>query len=70
MVSKSAVVPEGSSFEKRRREGLQEMARSEEVGSRCRPEGGGLPVKATPRGALVEAVATDAPRPTCSTPAT
>ncbi len=61
MVSKSAVVPEGSSFEERRQEGLKEMARSEEVAAAVALKEAGYPVEATPRGALVEAVATDAP---------
>ena len=61
LVSARDVVPEGSSFEERRKEGLQEMARSEEVAAAVALEEAGYPVKATPKGALVEAVATDAP---------
>lgn len=55
------VVPSGSSFEQRRRQGLAEMARSEEVAAAVALRAAGYPVKATPRGALVEAVATDVP---------
>lgn len=61
LVSGADVVPKGSSFEDRRREGLAEMARSEEVAAAVALEEAGYPVKATPKGALVEAVASDAP---------
>ena len=58
---KEQVVPPGSSFEDRREEGLREMARSEEVAAAVALKQAGYNVDATPRGALVEAVATDAP---------
>ncbi len=61
LVDSRAVVPEGSSFEERRKEGLAEMARSEEVAAAVALKAAGYPVKAIPRGALVEAVASDAP---------
>jgi PDZ domain-containing protein len=61
LVSERDVVPDGSSFEERRRQGLAEMARSEEVAAAVALKEAGYPVKATPRGALVEAVASDAP---------
>lgn len=61
LVSARDVVPEGSSFEERRQEGLAEMARSEEVAAAVALKEAGYPVKATPKGALVEAVASDAP---------
>jgi len=61
LVSHNDVVPQGSSFEERRKEGLAEMARSEEVAAAVALKEAGYPVKANPRGALVEAVASDAP---------
>ena len=61
LVPKDQVVPAGSSFEDRREEGLREMARSEKVAAAVALEEAGFDVDATPRGALVEAVATDAP---------
>lgn len=64
LVNAAAVVPEGSSFEERRQQGLAEMARSEQVAAAVALEEAGYPVKATPRGALVEAVASDMPAAT------
>lgn len=61
LVGAGDIIPPGSSFEDRRREGLAEMARSEEVAAAVALRAAGYPVKATPRGALVEAVASDAP---------
>ena len=61
LVPRDQVVSPGSSFEDRRREGLQEMARSEKVAAAVALKEAGYKVSATPRGALVEAVATDAP---------
>lgn len=61
LVPKEEVVPEGSSFEARRAEGIREMARSEEIAAAVALKQAGYTVVATPRGALVEAVATDAP---------
>jgi PDZ domain-containing protein len=61
LVPREQVVPPGSSFEARRKDGLREMARSEEVAAAVALKQAGYTVTATPRGALVEAVATDAP---------
>ncbi len=61
LVPERSVVPDGSSFEDRRKEGLAEMARSEEVAAAVALRQAGYDVKATPRGAVVEAVATDVP---------
>ena len=61
LVPKDDVVPPGSSFEDRRAEGLKEMARSEDVAAAVALKQAGYTVKATPRGALVEAIASDAP---------
>ena len=61
LVPREQVVPAGSSFEDRHEEGLREMARSEKVAAAVALKQAGYKVKATPRGALVEAVATDAP---------
>ena len=61
LVPRDEVVPPGSSFEDRRAEGLREMARSEETAAAVALKQAGYPVKATPRGALVDAVASDAP---------
>jgi PDZ domain-containing protein len=61
LVPRHEVVPPGSSFEDRTAEGLREMARSENVAAAVALKQAGYTVRATPRGALVEAVATDAP---------
>jgi len=61
LVSGAAVVPQGSSFEERRRDGLAEMARSEQVAAAVALREAGYKVKATPTGALVEGVASDVP---------
>jgi PDZ domain-containing protein len=61
LVPREQVVPPGSSFEDRHKDGLREMARSEEVAAAVALKQAGYTVTATPRGALVEAVATDAP---------
>jgi PDZ domain-containing protein len=61
LVPKHQVVPPGTSFEDRRADGLREMARSEEVAAAVALKQAGYEVTATPRGALVEAVAIDAP---------
>ena len=61
LVPKNEVVPPGSTFETRHEEGLQEMARSEQVAAAVALKAAGYDVKSTPRGALVEAVATDVP---------
>ena len=61
LVPRDEVVPPGSSFEDRRAEGLREMARSEQTAAAVALKQAGYRVKATPRGALVDAVASDAP---------
>jgi Lon-like protease len=61
LVPRREVVPPGTTFESRNQEGIQEMARSEEVAAAVALKAAGYDVKATPRGALVEAVATDVP---------
>lgn len=61
LVPRAEVVPSGSSFEARRREGLKEMARSEEIAAAVALRQAGYKVPATPRGALVEDVASDVP---------
>ncbi len=61
LVSSEQVVPKGSSFEARHEDGLREMARSEKVAAAVALREAGFDVKAIPRGALVEAVASDAP---------
>ena len=61
LVSHDEVVPPGSTFETRHEEGLEEMARSEQVAAAVALKAAGYDVESTPRGALVEAVATDVP---------
>ncbi|MEO5634021.1 S16 family serine protease [Gaiella sp.] len=61
LVPRDQVVPPGSSFEDRRAEGFREMARSEQTAAAVALRQAGYTVKATPRGALVDAVASDAP---------
>jgi len=61
LVPHDEVVPPGSTFEARHEEGLEEMARSEQVAAAVALKAAGYNVKSTPRGALVEAVATDVP---------
>jgi PDZ domain-containing protein len=61
LVPEDHVVPPGSSFEARRADSLREMARSEQVAAAVALKAAGYDVPAKPRGALVEAVATDAP---------
>jgi Lon-like protease len=60
----SQVVPPGSSFEQRHEDSLKEMARSEEVAAAVALKAAGYKVPSTPLGALVEAVASDAPAAT------
>jgi Lon-like protease len=60
-VTRDEVVPRGSSFEERRVAGQAEMARSEKIAAAVALEKAGFKVSATPRGALVEAIASDAP---------
>lgn len=61
LVPAAEVAPPGSSFEKRRQQGRQEMARSEEVAAAVALKAAGYKVSAKPKGALIEAVATDVP---------
>ena len=61
LVPKDEVVPPGSSFEDRRKEGLREMARSEQTAAAVALKQAGYRVTATPRGALVDGVAPDVP---------
>jgi PDZ domain-containing protein len=61
LVPREQVVPPGSSFEDSHNDGLREMARSERVAAAVALKQAGFHVSATPRGALVEAVASDAP---------
>ncbi len=64
LVPRSEVVPTGSTFEARHEDGLREMARSEKVAAAVALEQAGFTVKTTNKGALVEAVASDAPAAT------
>lgn len=61
LVPREQVVPPGSTFDDRRKDGLREMARSEEIAAAVALKQAGYQVPATPRGAFVEAVASDAP---------
>ena len=61
LVPKEDVVPPGSTFQARHEDGLKEMARSEQVAAAVALRAAGYKVPTTPRGALVEAVANDAP---------
>jgi PDZ domain-containing protein len=61
LVPRDEIVPPGSSFDDRRQDGIREMARSEEIAAAVALKQAGFKVAATPRGALVEAVASDAP---------
>jgi PDZ domain-containing protein len=61
LVPRDEVVPPGSSFQDRHEDGLREMARSEKVAAAVALEQAGFKVKTTNKGALVEAVASDAP---------
>ena len=61
LASAREVVPENTTFEQRREAGRAEMARSEEIAAAVALRQAGYEVKATPKGALVEAVASDVP---------
>ena len=61
LVAEREVAPEGTTSEQRREAGRAEMARSEEIAAAVALKQAGYDVKATPRGALVEAVASDVP---------
>ena len=64
LVPRDQVVPPGSSFEARHEDALREMARSEKVAAAVALKQAGFKVKTTNKGALVEAVASDAPAAT------
>ena len=64
LVPRAEVVPAGSTFEDRHEDGLREMARSEKVAAAVALKQAGFTVKTTNKGALVEAVASDAPAAT------
>jgi PDZ domain-containing protein len=61
LVPAHALVPPGSSFRERRRQNLRQMDRSQEVAAAVALRELGYDVKADPEGALVVAVASDAP---------
>lgn len=61
LVPAQALVPPGSNFRERRRQNLRQMDRSEEVAAAVALRELGEDVKAEPEGALVVAVAPDAP---------
>lgn len=61
LVPADQVVARGSSFADRKREGLLEMERSEEIAAAVALRQAGYEVDATPRGVLVDAVASDVP---------
>ena len=68
LVPREEVVPPGSSFEARHEDGLREMERSEKVAAAVALEQAGFKVQKKARGALVEAVASDAPAATVLDP--
>jgi PDZ domain-containing protein len=61
LVPERALVPPGSSFAERRRQNLRQMDRSQQIAAAVALRELGYDVKATPEGALVTAVASDAP---------
>jgi len=61
LVPEHALVPPGSSFGERRRQNLRQMDRSERIAAAVALRELGYDVKADPEGALVVAVAADAP---------
>lgn len=61
LVPERALVPPGSSFRERRRQNLSQMDRSQQVAAAVALRELGRDVKAEPEGALVVAVAADAP---------
>jgi PDZ domain-containing protein len=61
LVPEHAVVPPGSSFAERRQDARAEMDRSERIAAAVALREAGYPVRAVPRGILVEGVAPDAP---------
>jgi len=61
LVPEHAIVPPGSDFEERRRQNLRQMDRSQEIAAAVALRELGLDVGSDPEGALVVAVAPDAP---------
>jgi PDZ domain-containing protein len=61
IVPEHALVPEGTSFEDRRRQNIRQMDRSKQIAAAVALRELGYDVKAEPEGALVVAVAPDAP---------
>ncbi len=61
LVPEDAIVPPGSDFEERRRQNLRQMDRSQEIAAAVALRELGLDVESEPEGALVVAVAPDAP---------
>lgn len=61
IVSREALLPEGSTFQDRREHAREEMSRSQDIAAAVALEEAGLDVVARPEGALVEAVASDVP---------
>jgi Lon-like protease len=61
LVDGTEIVPPGSSFTEQVNDGLAEMARSEQVAAAVALKQAGFDVKADPQGALIEAIASDAP---------
>ena len=61
LVPEHAIVPPGSDFEERRRQNLRQMDRSQEIAAAVALRELGLDVDSDPVGALVVAVAPDAP---------
>ncbi|HET8741159.1 MAG TPA: S16 family serine protease [Gaiella sp.] len=61
LVPQQAVTAPGQTFAERHQEALQEMDRSERVAAAVALKAAGLPVKTTPTGVRVEAVAIDVP---------
>ena len=61
LVPTEAIVPPGSDFEERRRQNLRQMDRSQEIAAAVALRELGLDVGSDPEGALVVAVAPDAP---------
>ena len=64
LVPEHDVVPRGSSFTERRQDARAQMNRSELVAAAVALRQAGFPVRAVPRGILIEGVAPDAPAAT------
>ena len=61
LVPAEAIVPPGTDFEERRRQNLRQMDRSQEIAAAVALRELGLDVESNPEGALVVAIAPDAP---------